>query len=199
MNPWKIATYSLIVALVFSISHDFHCGKFKQPLYDTISSVSHKTYDSLPVRIYSDSETLSSKIDTFYSISVQIDSFQLPVDTQTIVYKWLSETVVYKDSIRDSSIDISIIDTLFRNRITGRMLTYKLLRPTVTNTITIQKKSTPKNRYYFGINSVVGPESSIGPQLTIITKNGLMLSAGNQLLFTQPNVSFGVAFPLNKP
>jgi hypothetical protein len=52
-----------------------------------------------------------------------------PIDTAAILSHYLTEVVTYIDTIRDSSLQAVIRDTIFRNRIVSREFTYKILRP----------------------------------------------------------------------
>ena len=52
-----------------------------------------------------------------------------PIDTAAILSHYLTEAVTYTDTIRDSSLQAVIQDTIFRNKIVGRGFNYKILRP----------------------------------------------------------------------
>lgn len=52
-----------------------------------------------------------------------------PVDTQAILTHYLTQAVTYIDTIRDSSLQAVVSDTIFRNKIQGRGFEYKILRP----------------------------------------------------------------------
>ena len=53
-----------------------------------------------------------------------------PIDTAAILTHYLTQAVTYTDTIRDSSLQAVIQDTIFRNEIVSRGFTYKILRPT---------------------------------------------------------------------
>ena len=53
-----------------------------------------------------------------------------PIDTAAILTHYLTQAVTYTDTIRDSSLQAVISDTIFRNRIVSRDFRYKLLQPT---------------------------------------------------------------------
>lgn len=57
-----------------------------------------------------------------------------PIDTAAILSHYLTEAVTYTDTIRDSSLQAVIQDTIFRNKIVGRGFTYKILRPLASTT-----------------------------------------------------------------
>lgn len=52
------------------------------------------------------------------------------IDTAQIVMSYLTEALTYVDTLRDSSLQAVITDTIFRNKIVGRGFKYKILRPT---------------------------------------------------------------------
>ena len=56
------------------------------------------------------------------------------IDTNAILRHYLTEATTYTDTIRDSSLQAVIQDTIFRNTIVGRGFTYKILRPVTINT-----------------------------------------------------------------
>lgn len=51
------------------------------------------------------------------------------IDTNAILRHFLTQAVTYIDTVRDSSLQAIIQDTIFRNKIAGRGFTYKILRP----------------------------------------------------------------------
>jgi hypothetical protein len=51
------------------------------------------------------------------------------IDTNAILTHFLTQATTYIDTIRDSSLQAVISDTIFRNQITGRGFKYKILRP----------------------------------------------------------------------
>lgn len=53
-----------------------------------------------------------------------------PIDTAAILTHYLTQAVTYIDTIRDSSLQAVIQDTIFRNSIVSRSFNYKILRPT---------------------------------------------------------------------
>ena len=52
-----------------------------------------------------------------------------PIDTASILKHYLTQAVTYTDTIRDSSLQAVIRDTIFRNSIVAREFIYKILRP----------------------------------------------------------------------
>lgn len=57
------------------------------------------------------------------------------VDTNAILTHYLTQAVTYTDTIRDSSLQAVISDTIFRNSIVSRSFNYKILRPAETRFI----------------------------------------------------------------
>jgi len=57
------------------------------------------------------------------------------VDTNAILTHYLTQAITYVDTIRDSSLQAVISDTIFRNSIVYRDFRYKILRPTETKYI----------------------------------------------------------------
>jgi hypothetical protein len=73
--------------------------------------------------------------DTIYidgsTVYVYNDS---PIDTAAILTHYLTQAVTYIDTLRDSSLQVVIQDTIFKNSIVGRGFSYKILRPVTINT-----------------------------------------------------------------
>ena len=99
----------------------------KLPPPDTITVIEKKTVTRwIPGAKVTD--TIYTNGETSY---VYNDS---PIDTAAILSHYLTEYVTYTDTIRDSSLQAVIQDTIFRNKIVGRGFTYKILRPLASTT-----------------------------------------------------------------
>jgi hypothetical protein len=98
------------------------------PPPDTIYKIEKKT-----ITRWLKSEVTS---DTIYKDGERIIVYNdAPIDTMAILRHYLTQAVTYTDTIRDSSLQAVISDTIFRNSIVSREFSYKILRPieTVTN------------------------------------------------------------------
>jgi hypothetical protein len=100
----------------------------KLPPADTVYQVQEKT-----VVRWLPSATV---VDTVYvngsTVYVYNDA---PIDTAAILTHYLTQAVTYTDTIRDSSLQAVILDTIFRNTIASRSFSYKILRPIETKYI----------------------------------------------------------------
>ncbi len=99
----------------------------KLPPPDTITVIEKKTVTRwLP----------GAKVtDTIYTNGGTVYVYNdAPIDTAAILSHYLTEAVTYTDTIRDSSLQAVIQDTIFRNKIVGRGFTYKILRPLASTT-----------------------------------------------------------------
>jgi hypothetical protein len=96
--------------------------KSKLPPADTITLIEKKTVVRwLPG---------ATERDTIYVNGIErIVYNDAPIDTAAILSHYLTEYVTYTDTIRDSSLQAVIQDTIFRNKIVGRGFNYKILRP----------------------------------------------------------------------
>lgn len=90
------------------------------PLPDTIK------VDSIVTR-WLPSDTIRDTI-TLDSVPFPVYTSE-PIDTAAILTHYLTQAVTYIDTIRDSSLQAVIRDTIFRNKVVGRGFTYKLLQP----------------------------------------------------------------------
>lgn len=102
-------------------------------------------YDSIERKIYSelpkpDTIKVEKQVVKWLPSSEVVDTIYLegetryiynnePIDTNAILTHYLTQAVTYIDTIRDSSLQAVIRDTIFRNSIVARDFTYKILRP----------------------------------------------------------------------
>ena len=107
---------------------------------------------------------------------IRWDTFKTPVDTNLILKDYFTK-VFYSDSLIHDSITIAIQDTITRNRIFSRTLSYSILYPTkiITNEVLVVK-----NEYFYGAQIVSGREgfSFIGPEFTLKTKKNNLFQLG---------------------
>lgn len=93
------------------------------PKPDTIKIVEEKEVVRwLPNSMVVDTVYIGGDTTYIYNLS--------EIDTAAILTHYLSQSVTYTDTIRDSSLQAVIQDTIFRNALVGRGFTYKILRPT---------------------------------------------------------------------
>ena len=100
----------------------------KLPPADTIVKIKEKTVVRwLPSAIVQDTVYINGGTIYVYN--------DRPIDTAAILTHYLTQAVTYIDTLRDSSLQAVISDTIFRNQIVGRGFEYKILRPVskVTN------------------------------------------------------------------
>ena len=92
------------------------------------------------------------------------------------------KTFIYYKSVNDTNVDINLIDTVSRNSIIGTNLEYKILRPTLVQTIntvnTIQR-----NKLLIGLQ-LKGSATSFGavPTLIWVTKRDQEISGGYDVI-----------------
>ena len=73
--------------------------------------------------------------DTIYVEGQEIPIYLVDeIDTLAILSHYLTQAVVYVDTIRDSALQAVIQDTIYRNKVVGRGFTYKILQPVTVNT-----------------------------------------------------------------
>lgn len=102
--------------------------KSKLPPPDTIYQVEEKVITKwLPSARVVDTVYVSGETKYIYN--------DTPIDTAAILTHYLTQAITYVDTIRDSSLQAVISDTIFRNSIVYRDFRYKILRPTETKYI----------------------------------------------------------------
>jgi hypothetical protein len=134
-----IIIVALIAVVVVLILLDRGCGnrpiqQDRKYIYDSLERVIKSKVpppDTIEVEKVVTKWIKGAKVvDTIYvegsTIYVYNDT---PIDTSAILSHYLTQAVTYIDTIRDSSLQAVILDTIFRNKIVGRKFEYKILRP----------------------------------------------------------------------
>ena len=149
-------------------------------------------------------KTIMVKYDSFdrfipqpYPVKVT-DSFYIPVpanivvDTQAIIRQYYTEYIL-ADTIRNHELYLYIVDTLFKNRIQGRFLTYRILRPDsiIKEVTTLQA---PEKSHVFA-GSILGT-GTFGPGIIYNRKNNYMVGLSSNILLPSPNIQASVYFKI---
>ena len=134
-----IIIVALIAVVVVLILLDRGCGnrpiqQDRKFIYDSLERVIKSKLpppDTIQVEKVVTKWIKGAKVvDTIYvegsTVYVYNDT---PIDTAAILSHYLTQAVTYIDTIRDSSLQAVILDTIFRNKIVGRKFEYKILRP----------------------------------------------------------------------
>lgn len=145
MNKSNLIIIAVLAAVIIALILTRGCGDTTPKPdrtkinYDSIERVI-KSRLPLPDTIIVEKEVVrwlpSATIqDTIYinGSTVYIYNDQ-PIDTAAILSHYLTQAVTYIDTIRDSSLQAVIQDTIFRNKVVGRGFSYKILRPVTINT-----------------------------------------------------------------
>lgn len=131
--------------------------------------------------------------DTFWKIAPPVNYPTQKVDTAFILQNY-NTWYVYTDSVRNKDLALSIIDTVTANKIIGRKLSYKILRPdsiiTIETTKTITKEvARGTNNLFVGTQvGVNGSNMLLAPHVLYTTKNKLAFSLGYELYQHTPTI-----------
>jgi hypothetical protein len=114
------------------------------------------------------------------------------VDTSKILKEHYALNI-YKQTIGDSSFKATITDSIQQNKLIGRSFQYQLLKPVA---LVLPNRS----KLFAGIRAGAGRSgiSSIGPEVTLITKKDHLYSAGYNLVDNSFNVGIGWKLELKK-
>lgn len=150
------------------------CGT--KPSTVTTKEVTSKVYDTVEKTI---NVVEQGPVDSF-KVYIPAD-----VDTMMILHKYF-ENYYYKQTIADTNLSATIMDTLTHNRIAGRSFKYKWLKPTsITNVVNTTVVDTtiiiqPARSFYIGgFGGLMYPLPlagsgdnlfGIGPQVCFVTK-----------------------------
>ena len=129
--------------------------------------------------------------DTFWKIAPPVNYPFQKVDTAFILQNY-NTWYVYTDSVRNKELALSIIDTVTANKIIGRKLSYKILRPDsiikVETTKTITNKEVASGLFVGTQVGAVGSNMLIAPHLLYVTKKKLAFSLGYELYQHTPTI-----------
>lgn len=187
MNDYlKYALINIAIIIVAFFCYDRFFSS-AQVATNTITKSTIKIYDSTQKVII---PKQAPSIQTFCLVPVPMN-----VDTAEILRNFFA-IYTYSQSIADSNITGSIVDTISQNRILGRKLTYRLIKPVLTiesTTIT----SVEKNSSFLlgGFSLVNKNQFAIGPQASVLFKNNLMVNAGYD--FINRGIFFGAQIKLH--
>lgn len=105
----------------------------------------------------------SQKIDTFKIV----DTFEVIQDYQTLK--------IYTDSLKNDTISIAIRDSIFKNSILGRNISYTLRLPTRTITNTITEIKEPSGLYFTPYFTPIGNKQGVGGAAVYVRKDWLVI------------------------
>ena len=144
MTKTNLILFASIIGLIVAFILTRGCGRGQLPTHTEIN------YDSIERVIRSripapDTIKVEKQVtrwikgatvrDTVYVEGQEVPVYlTADVDTNAILTHYLTQAVTYVDTIRDSSLQAVISDTIFRNEIVGRKFSYKILRPVTINT-----------------------------------------------------------------
>jgi hypothetical protein len=128
----------------------------------------------------------------------------LPLDTTQSVDTQLKEfnaLKVYKDSVilKDSLGIVKITDTLYQNKIQGRIWDYSITKRQLNNTLIV--KDLPKNEWFLGASTGAEINSNLllGTNLTLIDKQKKLYQIGLGINSqAKPYVQVGLSWKLTK-
>jgi hypothetical protein len=151
-----------IAATAFIVSECSHKSEDK-PIKTEVHN--HYYYDSTEHHI-----TINNHMHPVASLPEPIPQ---KVDSAEVARLYYAENI-YSQESADSNVHISITDTIARNMIKGRKLTYKLIRPVkIEQTVTNSFESKKKLMLFAGLTGGVSPKglATIGPEIFLIDKS----------------------------
>lgn len=197
-------TLLLIVAIGILIFYRGPGGGGSSSGRDTILNQIIIKYDSLDRQI-----PPSVNPKNYYSFNIQLDhrdSLDIPqvIDSLQVVMDYYSKHVDV-DIRRDSNLEVTIQDTISRNRRIGRYFSYKILRPFAEQHILIREDRSSTRLYLgaFGGNQMA--QFSAGPSIGLIAGKSENLYGVDYDVFSKfPDnirISFKklISFRRNKP
>lgn len=154
------AKLAIVIALLLMLSQTKFCNHPEVSITtDTIV-----TYDTIFVEKATKPKLIYSQvIDTFKIV----DTFEVVRDYQTLK--------IYADSLKNDTISISIRDTIFKNSILGRNISYTLRLPTRTITNTITEIKEPSGLYFTPYFTPIGNKQGVGGAAVYVRKDWLVI------------------------
>lgn len=108
-----------------------------------------------------------------------------PVDTEAILHSYYTSRY-YRTQHRDSSADIVVEDSVYRNELTWQKITYKLIRPTEIKTTIITPPAKQRAKLFVGLAASAGIVPAAGPDLLFLTKKDNGYRAGIKIGAAKP-------------
>jgi hypothetical protein len=157
----KLSQYFLIIiALLVGVIGVEQCRSFQNHQKPETVKVDGKKYELVSRKIDTVYITKTNTMyrpgkDIPYEVLVEKPIYiSSQIDTTIIIRNYFSNTI-YKDTLKIDSIGyISIIDTLNKNKISGRSYSYEIKQPTIKEYTIV--KELPRNQFYLGGNILVG-------------------------------------------
>jgi hypothetical protein len=192
MNERLIRAISIMAGFITGLLLMSKWQACHKPALPKETMVIHTVYDSVPKYITARPEYITIRDSVAYPIPDTI-----PVDTGAILRSLF--TAYYQEQVlRDSSLEATISDSLYQNRVLWRGFSYKILRPL---TITEKKTAPPARlRVFLGAELSAGKNGAgISPVLLVTDKQNKAYTLRNSLFEPQPNIALGIHFNiLNK-
>ena len=140
-------------------------------------------------------DTIKKNIRTPLKTEIEALENKAPaiVDTAKIIANYFKKNLV-KREFNDSNINVMLVDTLEKNRITGSFFEYKITKPKLV--LTKHIKEPKKNQWYLGI-AINGSSNSfgIGPSLLLVDKNRKALGISTNII-SEPNATINIMWNL---
>ena len=122
-----------------------------KPTITIVSDTSWKSHQGSVTNVYPTiTQTIPYKVsgkDTQYIPDTNYT--KLKAQFESLRDAFLAENI-YKDTVKLDSSSVSVIDTIFKNRIKGTNYLFKLKTPVITNTVTVKEPFIPVNQVYIG-------------------------------------------------
>lgn len=165
---WLVMVVMLVVIIILIFSKCSHIS-------ENTTTIVTETIPGDPYPVY---ETITKPVP--YIVITPADTFWKDVDTAIILqkcklmYKDYYTKNIYNDTLKDdTSALITLLDTVYRNKLQSRVLGFQNRRIKVINTTTTIIGEIPRNKFYLGagINGEVNPFFR-DPTITL---NGLLV------------------------
>ena len=175
----------LIAGLVIVILIQGSCNSSTPTKNETIN-INLKKYEVVErgtdtVRIVTNNTIYKPGKDIYHEVPTYI---KVPVNVDTAaILKQFYTLQVYKDTLhlKDSLGYVTVIDTIYKNYIVGRMWNAKVNKTTITNTVYLKELS---NKFYVGGSLAIQPPSNL-------------LIGGSAILKTKTDRLFGLGVGIN--
>lgn len=185
----KMVKYLVITSLLvffiagFLSGFQYRKSSFKCPETDIDTTY---MFDTIPHHIPSPYPVPSDPV-----IIIHNDTIPANVDTLAILQKYYNSYVYPPREWKDSSVYISVIDTISQNKVIGDHLTYKLLKPQTIIKNTIDNTVNYSSYLSFGIDVPVKNISYIELEM-IYNWDKAYIGVGYTPELKSPNIKIGV-------
>jgi hypothetical protein len=191
-NLRQYIIYALLLAVIVWLFFSKSCG----------TGSTHSTTDTIRTqKVIHDTTTHSIQVSvpTPYMVVKEVhDTLKTNADTVRVIGDYFSKKF-YKREFKDTSLSVTLLDTITENALAGQHFEYKIYRPTIIQTTTIIKTQAQHNKVSAGVfGTLTNNKIGLGLSGQFLSKSGKLITAGYDVINRSVMVGFGSVISFHK-